>query len=180
MNEKELFQSFLTDGTEPPMELQSRVLSRIAKELCPSIPRSVAKLLACNATGSVLTLLLCPQYGLSLTGAQGVMPWLMGLHPALCFFVCGLLWMLGGQFLAKVFLSWDEQRVLSGYYWGAGFSFILVSVLAFACIGSLTLDGWLIAWGLGAVVVTSAFTFRLRARVRRIEIAAQLVVSSGR
>ncbi len=177
MNKENLkeFQSFLANGLEPAREVDNRLLERMKQELNPSLPKSVGKLFICNALGSSLTLFLCPQYGLSLTNMQGVMPWLMNVHPALCFFVCGLPWMMGGQILANLFLSWDERRVLSRYYWGTGFSFILFSVLAFACLGSLTFDGWLVAWGLGALAVSSAFAIRIRLRVNRALLAARVV-----
>lgn len=173
------FESFLGSSHEPPHELRDNILSQIQKRLNPSVPITVLKLFAFNLVGSVSTLALCPQYGLSLAGATGFMRYLMDVHPALCFFVCGLMWMLGGQLLVNLFLSWDEQRVLSRYHWGTGFAFILFSVLGFACLGSLTLDGWLLAWGLGAIVVSSAFSFRIRAKMKRVEWAAQRAVGSG-
>lgn len=174
------FESFLREGKEPPRELDASLFSEIRRRLNPSVPLSVSKLLALNLVGSVATLFLCPQYGLALTGSMGVMHYLMSIHPALCFSVCGLLWMLGGQLLAHFILSWDEQRVLSRHYWGVGFSFILFSVLGFACLGSLTLDLWLGFWALGAFAVISAFGLRIRVRVRRFESAVLLNSITGR
>lgn len=166
------FELFLNARQEPPPALDQAIVSRIRMALHPSLSKAVSKLFAFYAVGSVATLLLCPQYGLSLTGAAGIMPFLMHVHPALCFFVCGLLWMLGGQALASLFLTWDEQRVLSRHLWGTGFSFILFSVLAFACVGSLTFDLWLLYWALGAGAVLAAFDIRVRFKVRRIKATA--------
>lgn len=168
------FESFLSEAKEPPRELEVSLAAEIRKQLNPSIPLTVSKLFLLNLVGSVATLSLCPQYGLSLTGSMGIMHYLMGIHPALCFFVCGLLWMLGGQVLASFLLNWDEQRVLSQYYWGAGFSFILFSVLGFACLGSLTLDLWLLFWAVGAMAVIFTFGSRIKIKLRRFESLALL------
>ncbi len=173
MNNQDLkeFESFLVGNIAPPPEIERQLITRIRKELNPSIPKAIAKLFALNAVGSVATLALCPQYGLSLTGTMGLMPFFMQISPALCFLVCGLLWMGGGQVLANFFITWDERRALSRYYWGAGFSFILFSILAFACFGSLTFDLWLLLWVAGALVVVTAFDFKSRSRMNRIGIA---------
>jgi len=173
MNKEELkeFESFLRSDTAPPSEMDRRVLTEIRSKLNPSLAKAVSKLFLFNTVGSVAALALCPQYGLSLTGGMGLMPFFMQIHPVFCFFVCGFLWMVGGQVLANLFITWDERRVLSHYYWGAGFSFILFSILAFACFGSLTLDLWLLTWVLGALAVVTAFDFRSRSRMHRIGMA---------
>ena len=171
-NVQKEFDIFLRANAEPPALLDCCVLSEIQKRLNPPISKAVSKLFVFNAAGSLTTLALCPQYGLSLTNSHGLMPYLMQIHPAFCFFVCGGLWMIVGQMLANLFLAWDERRVLSHYYWGAGFAFIIFSVLLFACIGTLTLDLWLLAWGFGAATVVGAFNFRLRGKVARAQVVA--------
>ena len=173
MNKEDLkeFESFLKGELAPPPAIERQLLTHIRKELNPSMPKAIAKLFALNAVGSVATLALCPQYGLSLTGTMGLMPFFMNIHPALCFFICGLLWMTGGQILANFFVTWDERRVLSHYYWGAGFSFVLFSILVFACFGSLTLDIWLLFWVLGGLAVITAFDFRSRSQTNRFGIS---------
>lgn len=172
MNKEDLkeFESFLKADIAPSPGIEHQLLTHIHKELKPSLKKAIAKLFILNAAGSVATLVLCPQYGLSLTGTMGLMPFLMERSPALCFFVCGLLWMMGGQILANWFVTWDERRVLSHYYWGAGFSFILFSILAFACFGSLTMNLWLLLWILGGLAVITAFDFRSRLQMNRFRI----------
>lgn len=162
----EEFQVFLKSEAPPPSELERQLLSNIHQRLNPSLKLAVTKLFGLNAVGSIATLSLCPQYGLSITGGHGLMPYFMNISPAFCFFMCGLLWMVGGQILANFVLSWDERRILSRYYWGTMFSFILFSVLAFACVGTLTLDTWLLYWVGGALAVMGYFGLRSRAKFR--------------
>jgi len=163
------FASFLESNLSPPPDVERRVCATIQEYLSPSIPKAVSKLFALNAVGSIATLALCPQYGLTFTGSHGLMHYMMQVHPAFCFFVCGILWMIGGQALSNMLLTWDERRVLSHYYWGAGFGFVLFSVLSFACFGSLTLDLWLLFWAVGALVVVGAFDLRIRHRLHRFQ-----------
>jgi hypothetical protein len=92
---------------------------------------------------------------------------IMGISPALCFAVCGAIWMVGGQFLAPWVLTFDERRVISKNLWSTGFGFILLSILAFACLGTLTFDIWLMFWFMGAAVVLLAFGLHSKRKFAR-------------
>lgn len=106
------FKEFLASHAEPSPSIGVTLFSKIHRDLNPPYPMIVLKLFSYHVVGSFVTLLFCPQFGISLTGSEGLMPYLMGVHPALCFFVCGVTWMVVGQALTYRLLTLDEQRVL--------------------------------------------------------------------
>ena len=96
----------------------------------------------------------------------------MEVHPALCFLSCGLFWMLGGQAMAYALLTIDEQRVLGDYRWVTYFSILLLSILLFACLGTLQLDLWFALWGVGAISVILFFNLKAVLQLRRLRALA--------
>jgi hypothetical protein len=132
----------------------------------------ILKVYLFHALGSLVTLLFCPQFGISLTGKSLLMPLLMDIHPALCFFGCGLLWMIVGQLLTFAFLSLDEHRVLGNTEWGLGLSVIAISLLFFGCLGQVQFDEWLISWLAGGGITLGLFNIKLTLNQRRRKLIA--------
>lgn len=162
------FSEFLRADVAPPPSVERELFAKVRKALNPSYPWTVLKLFAFHAAGSFITLLFCPQFGISLTGSDGLMPYLMRIHPALCFFFCGISWMLVGQTLTYALLTFDEQRILGRSRWGLAFSIIVLSVLVFGCLGEVQLDRWLVLWGTGGVAVVGLFNAPLARKFRNL------------
>lgn len=170
------FALFLRENVKPPASVTQKVVAEVSRLLNPSIPRTIFKLFLFHVVGSAVTLLFCPQYGLSLIGSsQGILPHLMRIHPAVCFISCGLLWMVGGQALAYAFFTLDEKRVLGSYRWGAGFGVILLSLLFFGCLGSLTFDFWFALWMLGALSIIILCNIQMDLKLRKFARSAAFI-----
>lgn len=167
------FRAFLTESMEPPPEIGRKLREEIFRALHPSRSLTLLKVFLFHAAGSLVTLVFCPQYGLSLLRPLGVVPdLLMRVHPAVCFFGCGVLWMIGGQALTYRLLTIDEQRVMGNLRWGMALTITVVTILLFACVGSLEWDLWLALWALGAGTVSLAFNWPVERRFRRWRKAA--------
>ena len=161
------FAAFMQGHAEPPRQIEEALFEKIRTLLNPSLPFTFGKLFLFHVIGSFIALLFCPQFGISLTGSMGLMGYFMRVSPGLCFFGCGLLWMVGGQALTYVFLTFDEQRVLGGYRWGALFTILSLSILLFGCIGALRIDEWLLFWVLGAATITASFNWPILSTLHR-------------
>lgn len=171
LNDLNDFTEFLKGNALPPPEVEAKILSRVRKALNPSVPFAVSKLFAFHVVGSLVTLLFCPQFGLSLLAHAGMpLEFLMRFHPGLCFVGCGLIWMVGGQALSFAFLTLDEQRVLGGLRWGSALSVVLLSILFFGCLGRLQVDEWLGFWILGALSAILFFNWQTARTLRRCHI----------
>lgn len=166
-NEIREFAAFMEGYAEPPKRVEEVLFQKIRAALNPSLPFTIGKIFLFHVVGSFITLLFCPQFGISLTGSLGVMGYLMGVSPGLCFFGCGLIWMVIGQALTYAVFTIDEQRILGQYRWGAIFTILLLSILLFACVGALRLDEWLLLWVLGAATVTATFNWPVLWTLRR-------------
>ncbi len=155
-------------GESPPKAIEEALFQKIHSALNPSLPVALAKFFGFHVLGSFVTLLMCPQFGLSLFDSAGLMPeFLMEIHPGLCFFGCGLMWMVVGQALTYLFFTIDEQRILGAYRPAGIITVLLLSVLLFGCLGSLRLDEWLLFWILGAGAITFAFNWPIERKLRR-------------
>lgn len=172
------FTSFLKENTEPPTALSRGVALEVKKQLSPSLGFIIIKLLFFHAIGSFITLLFCPQFGISITGINGIMTSVMQIHPALCFFLCGVMWMLVGQALTYSLLTWDEQRIIGQTRWGFGLGIMLLTVLIFGCLGRIDFDWWFSIWALGGVGVIFLFNWKIGAKVSRVQHAAILTTGS--
>lgn len=171
MNEEELkeFSLFLKGNLEPPPAISQRIFSYVHAALNPSIPWTVFKVFLFHVLGSAVTLFFCPQYGISFIGSsQGIMPYIIKIHPAFCFVACGFIWMIGGQLLSYFLLTIDEKRVMGGYRWGFGFAAIGMSLLMFGCLGQLNFDLWLGLWILGAVSIVIFWNWRIDFQLRQL------------
>lgn len=163
------FQTFLGSSSEPSKELKQEIFTTIENLLHPSPVRTIGKFSALHAAGSFCTLILCPQFGISLGGVIGpVVHSLMTINPALCFFVCGLLWMLPGQFLVARILTLEEIRLLRKWKIVSPAAFLFLSLLFFACLGKVTFDSALAFWLTGAILVSGMFVLLSGARLARL------------
>lgn len=173
-NEIKEFAAFMQENAEPPKHIESALFAKIHSALNPSLPFTLGKVFLFHVLGSFITLLFCPQFGLSLTESLGMMGFLMSVSPGLCFFGCGLIWMIGGQALTYAFFTLDEQRILGGYRWGTLFTILLLSILLFTCVGALRIDEWFLLWVLGAATVTAVFNWPVVSALRRLHSSARL------
>jgi hypothetical protein len=98
------------------------------------------------------------------------MEFMMRIHPALCFVVCGGIWALGAQIVARLFLDWDERRVLHRYGIGSGLIFVGGSLLLVACVGGLSIDAWLAVWLASVTAVLAAFHVAMSMKLRRFKV----------
>lgn len=162
------FSAFMEGYAQPPKHIEEALFAKIRVALNPDLPLTFTKFFLFHVFGSLVTLLFCPQFGISLIDSLGVIPgYLMKLSPGICFFGCGLLWMVGGQALTYLLFTMDEQRVLSRYRLAGIFTILLLSLLLFGCLGSLRLDEWLLSWALGAGAVTFSFNWPIVRTLRR-------------
>ena len=167
-NDFKEFVHFLKDAVEPPPALSMSTFSHVRSELNPSFPWVLFKVFLLHLVGSTATLLFCPQYEISFGASQGIMPYLMDVHPAICFIACGLIWMIGGQLLTFLLLTLDEKRILGGHRWSFALAAIGLSLVTFECLGNLSLDLWLALWILGALSIVALCNVPIDRRLKQI------------
>ena len=166
------FLTFLASNVEPDMTLNSAVNRTAGVTLAPATSKTFAKALCLYFFGSLLTISLCPQFGIAFTGQTVIMDTLMSIHPVLCFLACGMIWAAGGQLLGAFVLSWDERLLLRRHQITWGLSVLTLSMLGFASFGELKADVWLGIWVGGAVLAGMAFWFIAEMKLRPFRVSS--------
>lgn len=171
--ERQLRREFAAFVEAPPERpgpaVDAAVLRRVASDLRPSPWKIRARLGWAQAAGGLLTLAVCPQFGVGFGGHLALLHDLHGLLPPVLFhLLCGLLFVSLGAVFGGLLLRPAELRVLGRTPWGffAGYAVLAYAVLVagggevFAAASLAWPFGALLGNGLGFAAVT-----RLRQRL---------------
>ncbi len=148
------FKSFLTEGRQgPSAQLTSLVRSQVEMELGCSVFFVITKIFVIQLFFGILTLLICPQYGLSLNGFEVVFNFFhTHFGMMVCMSLCGGIFMGTGAFAASILMTELEAKktrkhILETYFL-IGFSNVLI-LHFFVGDHSLFLS---MAWFLGGII----------------------------
>jgi hypothetical protein len=149
----EEFKAFASsEPMDPPRALSDGIASRVRSDLDPELGAVFAKLGGIHLAAGSVTLLFCPQFGVSPLGNSGLMPFLMRFGDQACMFGCGATFMALSALSAAVILRREEVRKLrkSELVWLPGLA--ALSAGLFFCMGGVLILGLAAFWLLGAVV----------------------------
>jgi len=156
-NEQEIFREFAdfieTAQKAPGERLDAAVLGRVRTDLGPALWKIYTKFSLIETTAGLLTLTICPQFGLGLAPDN---QFLHALHsstpPALFYLLCGLFFVIFGAALGGLILNRAEiSRVGSSKY----LYFAIYSVSSYLIIVTLGPEAFVVSslvWILGAVL----------------------------
>lgn len=144
------FESFLESGHA---QLPSSALENLKAEVFPKIGAVAMKLGLIHLASSLLTLMVCPQFGLRLFfEGHGLMHYFMKAGDIGCFAFCGAFYLGTSFWVAKIFMGEFEWALLRKNSVLALGSLSLLSLGAFAMWDhSLNFEIGLV-WLLGALV----------------------------
>lgn len=137
---------------EPPRDLSREILLCIGKELNPDPWKVFSKASFIQVVTGFITLLFCPQFGYSLTGAHGIMHLLMKFGDALCMFGCGSLFVGSSLLFSALLLKTEEVAVLRKHRLLQTSLMSLLVVGAFFCLGAEVLETITLAWIGGSIL----------------------------
>lgn len=156
-NEHKIFQEFAdfleTEQKAPGKHLDAAVLGRVSNDLSPVLWKVYAKFTLIEATAGLLTLTICPQFGL---GFGPHNQFLHTLHsstsPVVFYLLCGLFFVIFGAALGGLILNRAEISAIgsSKYLY-----FAIYSVLAYLIIVALGPEAFVVSslvWILGALL----------------------------
>src|SRR5262245_52340382 len=101
------FREFMSElAASPPREVSEKLQGLVERDLNPSPWSTFARLAGIHFVMGLLTLSLCPQFGIRVFGkGMGLMQYFMGLGDLGCGACCGVLFLGGTLFLASVLLG---------------------------------------------------------------------------
>lgn len=116
-NNKTIWEKEFTDflNTEPvsvPDSITDKIMTTIHAEMNPSAFKVFSKISVVHLIIGFVTLLFCPQFGISLTSLAGLTHYLMPLGHEFCTFVCGAVFVGTSLFVAGFYLKREEVLAL--------------------------------------------------------------------
>jgi hypothetical protein len=145
------FRDFLdAEAVAPPAPLSLEVLERVRAQLSPAFGRILMKLALAQLLAGTVSLLFCPQFGLSFTSSHGLMAYLMRFGEGACMAGCGALFTGVGILVACLALRPEEIRAFRERRFFQVLAVTALSLAAFLCAGADVVAGLALVWALGA------------------------------
>lgn len=148
-------------------QTKNQLYQRIQYELLPSAQAVFSRLFAVHILSSLITLSICPQFGVRLfADGHGLMALFMFFGVIGCYFLCGAFYLGTTVFLSKLILPRSDWRVIENYF------FPFVSIIAFLSLALfLMLQGKVIltlsfSWVIGALLIAKLLQLQFKSRKR--------------
>ncbi len=172
--ENELGEFLAMKPASVPEMTSEQILNKVKLDLHPPAIQVFLRVLFIQVLVGLITLLFCPQFGISLTSSRGIMPSLMTYGEGVCMFGCGAFFTALSLFAASFALQPEEVRTFKHHEVLQLFSLSTLSLGAFICVGGEVVLTLGLIWLLGAVfggALTLETGWALRQRlVRRVKI----------
>lgn len=153
----------------PSQATEQAVLQRVATELRPPRWKIYTRLGLLQTVCGLLTLTLCPQFGLGFGTHQVLLHSShAALPPAIFYLVCGLFFVSLGALLSGLLLRRAERRALGGLPWGFFLGYGSVAYGGLLALGGEAFMVASLSWIAGTVLGNAlgfAATTRLRQRL---------------
>lgn len=147
------FQNFiLASEMKPPDGITDALLSKVRIELNPSSWKVFSKMTFIHAVVGTITLLFCPQFGISLFSDMGLMALFMQFGEIACMFGCGSVFLGGSALVSALILRPEEIKVIRKNRW-VQFSILSgFSLGALICLGASVVMTLGVAWFMGSIL----------------------------
>lgn len=147
------FSDFMEAKPDPvPSSLEQRTLQMVSRALNPSPVAVFFKAGLIQIVVGFISLLFCPQFGLSLTGIHGIMHFMMQFGERACMFGCGTLFAGSSLLFSSVLLTSDEVRTLRKHEILQVTLLSLLALGSFLCLGAEIFETVTLLWLAGSVL----------------------------
>jgi len=142
-----------TEPVAPGRQLDEAIFNRVRKDLRPYLWKVYTKLTLVEVAAGLLTLTICPQFGLGFGQHNELLHALHASTPPVVFYLlCGLFFVLLGATLGGLVLNRDEIRTVgnSRYFYFAVYS--VLAYLIFVVLGKEVFVVSSLVWIVGALL----------------------------
>ena len=164
------FQEFINSNeARPPANLSSSIKENVHKWLHPSQVLVFSKLFAIHFAMSLVTLSLCPQFGIGFSNSSLIFSFFSSLGYVACMSLCGAFFVLFSLLIASLILKPEEVRAIRSHRFGQLISIGMLSTGFLIFFGAeLTLLTWG-SWFLG-LFVSGILSLELGWKLRTIQL----------
>lgn len=165
------FKEFLNAGdAAPPKGVTEKILAQVDKDLNPPAWSVFGKLALVQAVVGTLTLLFCPQFGISILPGMGLMHLFMQFGATVCMAACGVIFLGAGALVSSLVLKPEEVKIIRRNRTLQLAILSTLSIGTFICLGAsvvATLGGaWIVGSTIGGVL-TLELGWYIRSQFRR-------------
>lgn len=147
------FAEFMSGSLNPPNDLSNKVKIYINTKLHPNAWLVFSKLSFLHLIGGMLTLIVCPQFGINIFGHDyGITRYLFKLGPYGCTIACGALFIGVTVTLAVVFLAHAEIGKIKKHWPLQILAIGLLSLGSFIMLDADILFSFGLAWIVGGFI----------------------------
>jgi hypothetical protein len=143
----------VADPVPPPKQLDESVRRRVAADLRPAPWKIFVRLAAIQVAAGLVTLALCPQFGLGFGGGNEL---LHDLHittsPAVFHLLCGVLFVIFGAALGGLVLTRQQIRAIRSTRYGYFAVYSVLAYLALVTLGPEVFVFGSLLWLVGAML----------------------------
>lgn len=130
------FKEFLTGSDKPSKEFDANFLNLMQAKISPDIAQVWPKFVLAQLAAAVITLSVCPQFGVGpIGGGHGLGHLFMSYGEAACAAFCGAFFLATGTAVAMLILKKGERREVFNY--------------RFRILGAVSVASFLILMGIG-------------------------------
>lgn len=149
----EEFKQFVSiEPVQPPKFASDRILARVHSDLNPAAWKIFGKVSIIHAVVGGVTLLFCPQFGVSVFGGMGLMALFMRFGEFACMMGCGAVFLGASTLVAATVLRPEEIRVFRRSELIQVSGLAAISMAALICFGADVVFPLGLAWILGSVL----------------------------
>jgi hypothetical protein len=165
-NEFEDFKN--AESVTPPQGVSDQILARVQNNLNPSAWRVFAKLAGIHVVTALVTLSICPQFGIRVFGSgTGLMGYFMSLGKYGCMVACGCFFLGSSVLVAIALMRPEEIRVIRSRRLFELGALTLLSLGFFIMLQAQVVLGIFVAWTFGSLlggilVLEAGWNLRLR------------------
>lgn len=142
-----------SDPVSPPKQVTDQILSMVHRDLNPNAWLIFAKLSLIHFGAGIITLSLCPQFGVRLFGeGPGLMKFFLNFGTYGCIALCGAFFVGVSLFISGLVLGREELRVLRRHKVLQISALTLLSMGAFIMADAEILFAFAAAWVLGSMI----------------------------
>jgi hypothetical protein len=147
------YQEFLNKQEPPPNKVSEQLFAHIHQELHPSVWKTFSKLSLIHFVVALITLSICPQFGIRLLGdGMGLMSAFMKLGDLGCPLACGFFFTGTTLLAASLVLRPEEIRALRRNRFTELVALTLLSLGFFVMIRAEIALGFALLWIIGSIV----------------------------
>jgi hypothetical protein len=163
----------VTEPTAVPPATTRSIMEKVYSDLHPSALRVFTKTAIIHSLVGAVTLLACPQFGISPFGGHGLMHYLMQFGDSICMLGCGAFFTAFSLLIASLVLRPEEVRSFKGNEMLQLAFLATYSLGIFLFLGGQLVLSMALVWGLGAIL-GGALSFEAGWAYRKFSIRRRL------